>query len=106
MRNIPRLSALLFLLAASPLLFAQPGSSGMAFLKLGVSGRGTAMADAGSAIASGASATYYNPAGLAEARWGRLRPVLDTHRSIPLAGRAIRLPPLDVAHRRCVGRSS
>ncbi len=64
MRNIPRLSALLFLLAASPLLFAQPGSSGMAFLKLGVSGRGTAMADAGSAIASGASATYYNPAGL------------------------------------------
>ena len=43
---------------------AQPGSSGMAFLKLGVSGRGTAMADAGSAASSGAAATYYNPAGL------------------------------------------
>jgi hypothetical protein len=36
----------------------------MAFLKLGVSGRGTGMADAASAIASGAAATYYNPAGL------------------------------------------
>ncbi len=56
---------MLFLLLAGPsLLSAQPGSSGMAFLKLGISGRGTAMADAGSAIASGAAATYYNPAGL------------------------------------------
>ena len=59
------LSRVLFLLLGGPsLLLAQPGSSGMAFLKLGVSGRGTAMADAGSAIAAGASATYYNPAGL------------------------------------------
>ena len=45
-------------------------------------------------------------AGLIEARWGKLRPVLDTHRSSPLASRGIRLPPLDVADRRCAGRSS
>jgi len=45
-------------------VFAQPGQSGMAFLKLGVSGRGTGMADAGNAVLSGAAATYYNPAGL------------------------------------------
>lgn len=43
---------------------AQAGSSGVAFLKLGVSGRGLAMGDAMSGIVSGAAATYYNPAGL------------------------------------------
>ena len=43
---------------------AQAGKSGLAFLKLGVSGRGLAMGDAMSAIASGAAATYYNPAGV------------------------------------------
>lgn len=52
----------LTLLSAS--LTAQIGSSGMAFLKLGVSGRGVAMGDAMSALAEGAAATYYNPAGL------------------------------------------
>jgi hypothetical protein len=43
---------------------AQAGNSGLAFLKLGVSGRGLAMGDAMSAIVSGAAATYYNPAGV------------------------------------------
>lgn len=44
--------------------YAQAGKSGLAFLKLGVSGRGLAMGDAMSATVSGAAATYYNPAGL------------------------------------------
>src|SRR5512140_2498912 len=45
-------------------LFGQIGNSGMASLKLGVSGRGVSMGDAMSAIVQGAAATYYNPAGL------------------------------------------
>lgn len=45
-------------------LLAQAGASGLSFLKLGVSGRGSSMADAMSAIVSGAASTYYNPAGL------------------------------------------
>jgi hypothetical protein len=45
-------------------LFTQAGTSGLSFLKLGVSGRGSSMADAMSAIVSGAASTYYNPAGL------------------------------------------
>jgi hypothetical protein len=64
MRNITKALAGLLLIGGVPHLFAQPGQSGMAFLKLGVSGRGTAMADAGSALVTGAAATYYNPAGL------------------------------------------
>ena len=51
-------------LAFSIPLFAQPGESGMAFLKLGISGRGVGMADAMSALVTGAAATHYNPAGL------------------------------------------
>lgn len=47
------------------ILFAQAGKSGMAFLKLGVSGRGVSMADAMAGGVDGAAATYYNPAGLA-----------------------------------------
>jgi hypothetical protein len=46
------------------ILFAQAGKSGMAFLKLGVSGRGVSMADAMAGSVDGAAATYYNPAGL------------------------------------------
>ena len=45
-------------------LVAQVGNSGMAFLKLGVSGRGVSMGDAMSSLVGGAAATYYNPAGL------------------------------------------
>lgn len=56
-------------LAAVTLLQVSPakagtGASGMAFLKLGVSSQGVAMGDAMSASASGAAATYYNPAGI------------------------------------------
>ncbi len=58
----------LFLLGALLLLpdlaAAQAGNSGLASLKIGVSGRGVSMGDAMSALASGAAATYYNPAGL------------------------------------------
>ena len=43
---------------------AQAGSSGLSFLKLGVSGRGISMGDAMSATVEGAAATYYNPAGI------------------------------------------
>lgn len=43
---------------------AQAGESGLAFLKIGISGRGIAMGDAMSAIVTGAAATYYNPAGI------------------------------------------
>ncbi|HMK39678.1 MAG TPA: hypothetical protein VK569_10080, partial [Bacteroidota bacterium] len=63
-RATVRVIAGLLLLAGTSRVLAQPGQSGMAFLKLGVSGRGTAMADAAGAIVSGAAATYYNPAGL------------------------------------------
>jgi hypothetical protein len=51
------------ILFSTPLI-AQVGSSGMAFLKLGVSGRGVSMGDAMSGLVEGAAATYYNPAGL------------------------------------------
>ncbi len=44
--------------------FSQAGKSGFAFLKVGVSARGIATADAMAAGASGASAAYYNPAGI------------------------------------------
>lgn len=49
-------------------VFAQAGKSGLSFLKLGISGRGTSMADAMSAAVSGAASTYYNPAGLLNCR--------------------------------------
>lgn len=62
------LSILSALVASLPLAphhsYAQAGKSGMAFLKLGVSGRAVSMGDAMSASASGAVATYYNPAGV------------------------------------------
>jgi hypothetical protein len=57
-------NALLLAIVVSPLA-AQSGASGIAFLKLGVSGRGAAMGDALSAAATGAEAAFYNPAALA-----------------------------------------
>lgn len=65
MRNIRNflLAPGLLALAASS-LFAQPGQSGLAFLKLGISGRGVAMGDAMSGVVAGAAATHFNPAGL------------------------------------------
>ncbi len=45
-------------------VYAQAGKSGLAFLKLGVSGRAVSMGDAMSASVFGAAATHYNPAGV------------------------------------------
>ncbi|HXX65503.1 MAG TPA: PorV/PorQ family protein [Bacteroidota bacterium] len=64
MRYVIRFVVGISLVAACPSLRAQPGQSGMAFLKLGVTGRGIAMGDAMGADVTGSAATYYNPAGL------------------------------------------
>jgi hypothetical protein len=53
------------LLDAAHEVHAQAGSSGLSFLKLGVSGQGVALGDAVTAGISGAAAAHYNPAGLA-----------------------------------------
>ncbi len=45
---------------------AASGSNGLAFLKVDVDGRSAAMGGAYTALASGASAAYWNPAGLAD----------------------------------------
>lgn len=61
------------------LLYAQynrPGSTDAQFLKIGVSARGTGMADAYLASVEGADATYYNPAAMP---WIRNRDVVFTH---------------------------
>jgi hypothetical protein len=58
---------------------AQPGTSGLSFLKIGLTGREISMGDAGAASASLASAAYYNPAGLL-GREG-LSEILFTHRA-------------------------
>lgn len=59
------LKALVLTTACSSMALAQAGNAGLAFLKLGVAGRGVSMADAMTACADGAAATYYNPAGIA-----------------------------------------
>ena len=51
---------------ASAGLSGQAGTSGAQFLKLGAGGRAGGMADAFSAIADDAYASYYNPAGLSQ----------------------------------------
>jgi hypothetical protein len=63
------------------LLYAQynrPGSTDAQFLKIGVSARGTGMADAYLASVEGAEATYYNPAAMP---WVPNRDVVFTHTS-------------------------
>ena len=55
---------LLFPTLSTTTALSQAGESGLAFLKLGISGRGIGMGDAMSAIVTGAAATYYNPAGI------------------------------------------
>jgi hypothetical protein len=75
---------------------SQVGSSGLAFLKLGVSARGAAMADAMTASVTGAAANHYNPAGLlpgpeTELMFMHREWVLDTRSeflgaSLPLSG--------------------
>lgn len=52
------------LMAATPSAHAGAGTTGLAFLKLGVSARGVAMGDAMTGAVRGAAATFYNPAGL------------------------------------------
>jgi hypothetical protein len=59
------------LLAALPVAaHGQAGSSGLAFLKLGVSGRGVALADAMVASTTGVASMYYNPAGVLDRSTG------------------------------------
>ena len=63
------------------LLYAQynrPGSTDAQFLKIGVSARGTGMADAYLASVEGAEATFYNPAAMP---WIPNRDVVFTHTS-------------------------
>lgn len=57
-------SATLLVAFGTNIARSQAGESGLAFLKLGISGRGIAMGDAMSASVTGAAATYYNPAGI------------------------------------------
>ncbi len=67
------------LLLLPVLLYAQynrPGSTDAQFLKIGVSARGTGMADAYLASVEGAEATYYNPAAMP---WVPNRDVVFTH---------------------------
>jgi hypothetical protein len=76
-------SLVLFVLAVATVNtgFSQAGSAGLAFLKLGVSGKGVSMGDATCATIDGAAATYYNPAGMAS--WspsGSPTQILFTHK--------------------------
>ena len=50
---------------AGAALAADPGETGAAFLKIGAGARAAGMADAYSAVAQHATATYWNPAGIA-----------------------------------------
>ena len=62
---IPKVISLLLLLPAITLSqYNRPGNTDAQFLKIGVSPRGTAMADAYIAVVNGAEATYYNSAAL------------------------------------------
>jgi hypothetical protein len=58
--------------------YTRPGSTDAQFLKIGVSARGTGMADAYLAVVNGADATFYNAAALP---WVPSRDVLFTHTS-------------------------
>jgi hypothetical protein len=66
MMKMTRYIALLLVIVLVPLYadFAKLGTSGAQFLKIGV-GRGAAMGEAFVAVVDDASATYWNPAGLA-----------------------------------------
>ena len=64
------ISSLLFVFCTFSLNFAQ--TSGLSFLKIGVGGRATGMAEAFTAVTDDASATYWNPAGLMHASRNQL----------------------------------
>jgi hypothetical protein len=57
--------ALTVLLAGSRAHAADPGETGLAFLKIGVGARAAAMGEAYVAVAQDPTATYWNPAGIA-----------------------------------------
>ena len=59
---------------------AQAGQAGLSFLKLGVSARGIAMADAMSATTEGPASLFYNPAGLVRGDTTSAVELLFTHR--------------------------
>lgn len=66
---------LAFLFLFSGHAFAQAGdagATGLAFLKLGVGARASAMGEAYTAISSDATATYWNPAGLMALKGGQI----------------------------------
>jgi len=62
MKKILLVALLLSLM--SSVIFAQPGTTGLTFLQLGVGARSLAMGEAYSAIANDPSAMYYNPAAM------------------------------------------
>ena len=62
-----RVAALITLSVAVGAHAAQPGETGLAFLKIGVGARAAAMGEAYAAVAQDASATYWNPAGISSA---------------------------------------
>jgi long-subunit fatty acid transport protein len=61
---------LLFVFGTFNLSLAQ--TSGLSFLKIGVGGRATGMAEAFTAVTDDATATYWNPAGLMQVRGNHL----------------------------------
>ena len=60
-----RIIVLLILLSVSAVFSETGGKIGLSYLKIGVDARAAAMGDAYTAVANDASATYWNPAGLA-----------------------------------------
>jgi hypothetical protein len=60
-----RITVLLILLSVSAVFAETGGKIGLSYLKIGVDARAAAMGDAYTAVANDASATYWNPAGLA-----------------------------------------
>jgi hypothetical protein len=82
MKTLVRRFAIHLLLAAAVLALApgsgraaEPGDTGLAFLKIGVGARAAAMGEAYAAVAQDPSAMYWNPAGIANA------PDLEFHAS-------------------------
>ncbi len=67
--RIPRYGAILVIgllaIMAAPLVHAQVGGAGVVFLKIEPDSRSAAMGNAGVALADNASASFWNPAGLA-----------------------------------------
>ncbi len=59
------INKIMFLVLGFISISAASGNNGLAFLKIDVDGRSAAMGGAYTALASGASAAYWNPAGLA-----------------------------------------